>query len=78
MSKRYANTVKKMLEFAAGRELVMWGSDALTHYIYEDILKFPGGGGIKFLISVKQGGKELRGVFFNKKMQIFVENNERN
>lgn len=44
MSKRYANTVKKMLEFAAGRELVMWGSDALTHYIYEDILKFPGGG----------------------------------
>ena len=45
MSKRYANTVKKMLEFAAGRELVMWGSDALTHYIYEDILKFPGGGG---------------------------------
>ena len=44
MSKRYANTVKKMLEFAAGRELVMWGRDALTQYIYEDILKFPGGG----------------------------------
>ena len=67
MSKRYANTVKKMLEFAAGRELVMWGSDALTHYIYEDILKFPGGGGgIKYFIDDMQVCKEYRGLSYKK------------
>ncbi len=75
MSKRYANTVKKMLEFAAGRELVMWGSDALTHYIYEDILKFPGGG-IKYFIDDMQVCKEYRGVSYKKSIELFLENKE--
>lgn len=36
MSNRYKNTVKKMFELAAGRRIVLWVSDELSLYIYDD------------------------------------------
>lgn len=75
MSRRYHNTVRKMLEFAAGRELVMWGSDALTHYIYEDILDL--GEKIKYFVDDTQVGKEYKNVSYKSSIELFLEDKKK-
>lgn len=39
MSSKYKNTVIKMAELAAGRKIVLWASDELSMFIYNDFFE---------------------------------------
>lgn len=75
MGIRYHNTVKKMFELAEGRELIMWGNDSLTRYIYDDVLEL--GGEVKYFVDDMLAGKEYMGVPYKNSIELFLEDKEK-
>lgn len=75
MGKGYCNSIKKIKEIAGNRELIFWGTDYLSQYVYDDLLDM--GYDIKYFVSehAKQD-TEVHGKQVKLDIELFYENKE--
>lgn len=71
MSSGYKNSLKKVIEIANGRELIFWGSDALSIYVYEDLREM--GYDIKYFVSDEKTGDSIYGREVKCAIDLFYE-----
>ncbi len=74
MGKGYSSSVKKILEIAGTREVIFWGTDALSLYVYEDLAAM--GYDIKYFVSEQTESNTILGKEVKPDLELLYEEKE--
>lgn len=74
MDRGYQNSLKKILSIAGIRELVFWGTDALSLYVYNDLRDM--GRDIKYFVTEAQEKPDICGKPVKSWIDLFYEDKE--
>ena len=74
MGKGYSSSVKKILEIAGTREVIFWGTDALSLYVYEDLEAM--GYDIKYFVSEQTESNTILGKEVKPDLELLYEEKE--